>query len=234
MASNGAVTIRLVICADSALMRTGLCARFDAEPDIDVVSDVAGGHSLITAVRMHAPDLVLVVGSVEGKHRLAEIATASKVIMVVTEEDVAHAVELLRAGVRGLLSSGCSPLELLCAIRVIAVGNRLVVPPQVLGDLTYAMPGIPRTLDARIAEALTRREAEVLRLLAHGRSNAEIAEQLSVSATTVRSHVHHVLQKLAVTTRGQAVAVAYETGLIELLANHGRRPAAAPVRSAGQ
>ncbi|WP_069160486.1 response regulator transcription factor [Nocardia altamirensis] len=199
-------------------MRRGLCAQFDREPDIDVVDDVSGGHSLLGAVKAHAPDVVLLVGAIEGKHRLAEIVAASKVIMVLTEEDVARAVKLVRAGVRALLSSGCSPFELLCAIRVVAVGNRLVVPPQIVGGLDHVVaPAVARNSDMQVAGSLTRREAEVLGLLAHGRSNAEIARQLSVSATTVRSHVHHVLQKLSVGTRGQAVAVAYETGLIALL-----------------
>ncbi|CAM4082986.1 response regulator transcription factor [Nocardia ninae] len=218
MTAHRPVTIRLVVCADSALMRSGLCVQFDREPDIDVVDDVAGGHSLLGAIKAHAPDVVLLVGAVEGKHRLAEIVAASKVIMVMSEEDVARAVKLVRAGVRALLSSGCSPFELLCAIRVVAVGNRLVVPPHIIGGLDHVVASsVTRNLDIQVAGSLTRREAEVLGLLAHGRSNAEIARQLSVSATTVRSHVHHVLQKLAVATRGQAVAVAYETGLIALL-----------------
>ncbi|KAA8885532.1 response regulator transcription factor [Nocardia colli] len=221
-----------MVCADSALMRSGLCVQFDREPDIDVVDDVAGGHSLLGAIKAHAPDVVLLVGAVEGKHRLAEIVAASKVIMVMTEEDVARAVKLVRTGVRALLSSGCSPFELLCAIRVVAVGNRLVVPPQIVGGLDHVVASsVTRKLDIQVAGSLTRREAEVLGLLAHGRSNAEIARQLSVSATTVRSHVHHVLQKLAVGTRGQAVAVAYETGLIALLdnsADHGQPHPAAP------
>ncbi|WP_338761625.1 response regulator transcription factor [Nocardia vulneris] len=217
-AAHRQVTIRVVVCADSALMRRGLCAQFDREPDINVVDDVSGGHALLGAVRAHAPDVVLLVGAVEGKHRLAELVAAAKVIMVMAEEDVARAVKLVRAGVRGLLSSGCSPFELLCAIRVVAVGNRLVVPPQIVGGLDHVVaPAVARNSDMQVAGSLTRREAEVLGLLAHGRSNAEIARQLSVSATTVRSHVHHVLQKLAVGTRGQAVAVAYETGLIALL-----------------
>lgn len=219
--AKGSLPIRVVVCADSALMRTGLRARFDREPDIDVVGDVAGGHRLISAIRALAPDVVLLIGSGEAKNKLTEIATAAKVIMVATDEDVARAVDIVRTGVRALLSAGCSPSELLSAIRVVAVGNRLVVPPQILGGLDQvAVSGAnARKLDLRVADSLTRREAEVLVLLAHGRSNAEIAEQLSVSMTTVRSHVHHVLQKLAVGTRGQAVAVAYETGLIELLAN---------------
>lgn len=217
---DGPITIRLVLSTDNALMRSGLCARFDREPDIDVVGDVVGGHSLITAIRAHAPDVVLLIGMVEAKPKLAEIAAAAKVIVVATEEDVTRGMELVRAGVRGLLSSGCSPFELLCAIRIVAVGNRLVLPPQVFRGIELVAPGpVAPHLDMRVADSLTRREAEVLRLLAHGRSNAEIARQLSVSMTTIRSHVHHLLQKLEVSTRGQAVAVAYESGLIELLTN---------------
>jgi len=212
--------IRLLICADNGLLRSGLCAQFDREPDIDVVLDVSDTSSLIPAIHGYAPDVVLVIGGVRWKHRLTEAAAAARVIVVAAGEDLVCVTDLMCAGVRGLLTPECSPLELLCAIRMVVAGNRLVVPPEFVGDVGQTVRlAATRHVDVDVAASLTRRETEILGFLIKGCSNADIANALTVSPTTVRSHVHHILQKLAVRTRGQAIAVAYKSGLIGLGVN---------------
>lgn len=211
---------RILLCCDRSMIRGGLRALLAQQPGMEVVGDTSG-PSVADTTRRLRPDVVIAVSpvlSIEDEHDLAELAQLSKVVLIAAAETTHRSLDAVRAGVRAVVSTESSAEELLRVLRMIIEGDTLVVPVAARRGLDHSMPTRRVSeLASRLAVALTRREAEVMLLLARGRSNAEIAKTLSVSAATVRSHVHHLLRKLAVGTRAQAVAVAYESGLINVI-----------------
>lgn len=200
-----------------------MCAGLKAllEPRLDVVIDtVTNAAGAIARARAASPDVTLVVAplfSLEAPADLGLMATLSKVILVAKAENTHRSVEGLRLGLRAVLPPDCSVDELLHVVTMVMAGDAMVMPGAARGGLGQMAGEATSELASRMAEVLTAREKEVLFLLARGSSNVEIAEQLSVSMPTVRSHVHHVLRKLGVGSRGQAIAIAYETGLVNAI-----------------
>lgn len=216
------MSIHVLVCHDDPVMRAALRVFLDNEPDIDVVGAAPGGEEALVTARRLRPDVALIGISMWASDEVPRELTrfgndkSVKVIVLAAPQREEHVVNVLCSGARGVICAGGSPDELLHAIRLVASGNAVVAPPTVGRLLQHLQPDLDereRALSGR-AGALTPRELEVLRLLARGRSNAEIAGELVLSDATVRSHVHHLLAKLHLRNRTQAVAFAYKTGLV--------------------
>lgn len=216
--------IRVLLADDQALIRMGFRMVLDAEADIEVVGEAADGAAAITQAKALNPDVVLMdirMPGVNGIEATAEITRTldTKVLILTTFDMDEYAFGGLRAGASGFLLKDTRPAELIEAIRTVASGEAVVSPRITRRMLEMFAGQLPSgatasgQVDPRIA-SLTPRETEILCLVARGMSNAEIAAELVVSATTVKTHVGSVLAKLGVRDRVQAVVVAYETGLV--------------------
>ncbi len=216
--------IRVLLADDQALIRMGFRMVLDAEADIEVVGEAADGAAAIIQAKALNPDVVLMdirMPGVNGIEATAEITRTldTKVLILTTFDLDEYAFGGLRAGASGFLLKDTRPAELIEAIRTVASGEAVVSPRITRRMLEMFAGQLPSgatasgQVDPRIA-SLTPRETEILRLVARGMSNAEIAAELVVSATTVKTHVGSVLAKLGVRDRVQAVVVAYETGLV--------------------
>jgi DNA-binding NarL/FixJ family response regulator len=211
---------RVVVADDQALVRAGLKMVLEAEPDIEVVGEAADGHEVLEVARRAAPDVVLMdirmpgLDGLEASRRLLAGADPPKVLVLTTFDEEEYLYEALRAGTSGFLLKVSPPEQLIGAIRTVAAGNALIDPAvtrrviEAFGRRATASP------PPAAYEELTAREREVLALLARGRSNAEIADELIVGDATVKTHVARVLMKLGLRDRVQAVVFAYEHGIV--------------------
>jgi DNA-binding NarL/FixJ family response regulator len=217
------VTLRVVVAEDQALVRAGLVTILRTDPGIEVVGEAADGEEAIAVVRDSQPDVALLdvrMPRLDGLAATRRICaeTSSRVLVLTTFGEDEVVFEALRSGADGFLLKDTRPEDLIAAVHAVAAGeNRLdpVVTAAVVGHFRRqaSRPGATAH-DTRAVEQLTVREREVLVLIAHGRSNAEIAAELVVSTGTVKTHVANVLSKLAVRDRVQAVIAAYESGLV--------------------
>jgi DNA-binding NarL/FixJ family response regulator len=210
--------IRVLLCDDQALVRSGFRMILDARPDLEVVGEAEDGAEAVEQVRALDPDVVLMdvrmpnIDGIEATRRIVSSGAKARVLILTTFDPDEYVYEAIRAGASGFLLKDVEPEELVDAIRVVAAGNALLgstVTQRLLERFAGASGAAPPSLDG-----LTEREVEILRLVAGGLSNAEIAERLVVSETTVKTHVSAVLRKLGVRDRVQAVIAAYESGLI--------------------
>lgn len=209
-------TVRILIADDEPLVRTGLRAILDAEEDLAVVSEATTGAEVLPLVRKLDPDLVLMdvrMPEVDGiqatSHILATLAQPPKILVITTFENDEYVYQALRAGAQGFLLKRTPPEDIVAAVRLVAGGDSLLFPAAIRN--LAIRHGVRRS---RIAGTLTEREAEVLRLMATGLSNAEIAGRLYVAAETAKTHVSNVLAKLGARDRTQAVIIAYESGFV--------------------
>lgn len=218
-------TISVVLADDQALMRMGFRMVLEAEEDIAVVGEASDGTSALAQAKALHPDVILMdvrmpgMNGIEATERIARECPGTRVLILTTFDLDEYAFAGLRAGASGFLLKDTRPAELAEAIRTVASGEAVVSPritQRMLEMFASSLPnsGTPaQASDPRI-DSLTPREKEILVLMSQGMSNAEIAEHLVVSATTVKTHVGNVLAKLDVRDRVQAVVVAYETGLM--------------------
>ncbi len=218
--SDGA-TIRVVIADDQALMRGGFRMILEAEPDLEVVGEAIDGADAVRGFERWHPDVVVMdvrmpsMDGIEATRRITELDDAARVLMLTTFDLDEYVYDALRAGASGFLLKDRPPEELVQAVRVVAAGDALLAPTvtrRLIEEFAHrpASPAVPRGLDE-----LTEREREVLVLMARGLSNAEIAGELFVAETTVKTHVGRVLHKLHLRDRAQAVVLAYESGLVQ-------------------
>jgi len=214
------VTTTVVLADDQALVRAGFRMILESEPGFEVVAEAADGLEAVAAVERHRPDVVLMdirMPQLDGLEATRRLASGDARVLILTTFSVDDYVyEALRAGASGFLLKDAPPEELIKAVRVVASGNALLSPAitrQVIEE--FVRGGAPRARPAPGLELLTARELEVLRHMAKGLSNAEIAAELVVSETTVKTHVGRVLMKLQLRDRVQAVVLAYESGLVQ-------------------
>ena len=216
------MTIRILICDDQGLVRAGFRKLLESEADIEVVGEAEDGRQAVELVRRRSPDLVLMdirmprLDGIEATRRIvAETRPAVRVLMLTTFGNDHYVYESLRAGASAFLLKDAPPEELLAAVHIVASGDSLLAPAvtrAVVEAFVRSSPARPE-LAAQL-ESLTPRELEVLELLARGNANSEIASALTVSEATVKTHIGHVLTKLDVRDRVQAVIYAYESGLV--------------------
>ncbi|WP_371797574.1 response regulator transcription factor [Streptomyces albidoflavus] len=213
------MTVRLVLADDERMVRTALRAILGAEPDLEVVGEAATGAEAVSVVRATAPDVVLMdvrMPEVDGIRATERVLAAGgervpRILVLTTFENDDHVLAALRAGAAGFLLERAEAETLLHAVRVVARSDTLLFPSSVRAlALSH---GARRAPEPPWAARLTDREGEVLRLMATGLTNAEIAARLAVGPATVKSHVAAVLAKTGTRDRTQAVIAAYEAGL---------------------
>ncbi|GHD88849.1 helix-turn-helix transcriptional regulator [Streptomyces naganishii] len=206
------MTTRTLVCCDRLIMGEGIRALLEQHSlKVQVETTV---RSAVNAAAEMGPDVLIVVApllTMDDSVELTQLARLSRVVLLAKPENTHRAFEALHLGVRAVLSAEISVEELVHVVRTVTEVNVMIVPEEARKGLEqFRREETPN----RIPYGLTPRETEVMRLLSRGESNATIAKRLSVSSTTVRSHVHHVLRKLGASTRAQAVAIAYESGLM--------------------
>jgi len=202
-------------------VRVGLRMVLSAEADIEVVGEAADGGAAVAMAEETRPDVVLMdvrmplVDGLEGSRRVLAAVPGTKVVVLTTFDEDAFVEGALRAGVSGFLLKVAPPERLIDAVRTVAAGGALLDPSVTVRVIESFTSGAPRPLQREgELDVLTEREKDVLRLIARGMSNAEIAADLYLGETTVKTHVSSVLAKLGLRDRVQAVVAAYETGLV--------------------
>ena len=210
--------MRVLLADDQALVRGGFRLILDSEPDIEVTAEAGDGEEAVTLAVETKPDLVLMdvrmpkLDGIEATRLLLAQLDATRVLILTTFDLDEYVVDAFRAGASGFLLKTAPPHQLVAAVRTVHDGDALLAPASTRRLIQqFARP--PQETKA-VAE-LTAREADVIRLLARGLTNAEIAEQLVVEASTVKSHVASLLAKLGLRDRIQAVIYAYEQGIVQ-------------------
>jgi len=215
------MTIRVGICDDQPLLRDGLRVQLGLADDLDVVGDAANGEQAVALARRERPDVLVmdvrmpVLDGIEATRRIvAGPGTEHVKVLILTTFDLDdHVYAALSAGASGFLLKDATPDELVHAVRIVAAGEALLAPTvtsRLVREFARRSAGRPRR---ELLATLTERETEVLRLVATGLSNAEIAERLVISHATAKTHVSRILTKLGLRDRAQLVVAAYEAGL---------------------
>jgi DNA-binding NarL/FixJ family response regulator len=211
---------RVVVVDDQALVRGGFTSILDGQPDIDVVGEAGNGQEAVAVCAAVRPDVVCMdvrmplMDGIEATRRLLAADRPPRVLMLTTFDLDVHVYDALRAGASGFLVKDAPPERLVAAVRSVAAGDELFAP-SVLRRLVEAyVREPPHDADGGVLGVLTDRERDVLREMATGRTNAEIAEVLYLSPATVKTHVTRILTKLGLRDRVQAVVLAYETGVV--------------------
>jgi DNA-binding NarL/FixJ family response regulator len=217
------MSLGVLIADDQALMRAGFRLILEAEADLDVVGEAADGLEAVAAAQRLRPDIVLMdvrmpgLDGIEATRRLINSDCTAKVLMLTTFDMDEYVYESLRAGASGFLLKDVPPEQLVAGIRAVVSGEALLAPSvtrRMIEEFVRRPPSTAARPAPRELEQLTAREREVLVLMAHGLSNAELAREFVVSEATVKTHVAHVLAKLGLRDRVQAVVFAYESGVI--------------------
>ncbi len=219
--------VRVVLVDDHALMRQGISTILSAQADLEVVGEASSGEEALEVVRLTRPDVVCMdvempgIGGLEATRQLvADPAVAAHILMLTTFEREDYLLAALDAGASGFLLKNARPEHLVDGVRAIAAGEALLAPELTRAVIERAVARDRATSattppSGTIPEELTEREVEVLRLMAEGLSNDEIAQALVIGRATVKTHVSNVLMKLSLRDRVQAVAFAYRSGLVD-------------------
>ena len=217
------MSIKVLLVDDQAMVRAGFRMLLEGESSIEVIGEASDGWAAVSAVRSLKPDVVLMdiqMPVMDGLEATRQIVTAqseivTRVLILTTFERDEYIFEALRLGASGFILKNASPEDLIVAIRVVAEGEALLSPSVTRRIISeFANRPMPRTHTDELKQ-LTEREIEVLRLLAKGRTNSEIADELLIGEATVKTHVSNLLTKLGLRDRVQAVVFAYETGLVQ-------------------
>ncbi|HEX3630847.1 MAG TPA: response regulator transcription factor [Candidatus Dormibacteraeota bacterium] len=215
------MSTRVLIADDQSLVRAGFRLILESQPDFEVVAEAQDGEEAVAMTRRHRPDVILMdirmprLDGLEATRRiLGNGSSACRIVMLTTFDLDEYVYAALRAGACGFLLKDVTPEQLIASVRLVNAGDALLAPSITRRLIErYATRDSPSGLSRDLSE-LTPRELDVLRLMARGLGNTEIAERLSVSEATVKTHVAHVLEKLQVDNRAQAVVAAYESRLV--------------------
>jgi DNA-binding NarL/FixJ family response regulator len=214
------VSIRVLVADDQSMVRAGFRMLLSGEEDIEVVAEAANGLEAVEKAERFDPTVVLMdirmpeLDGLEATRRILAADRDARVLVLTTFDLDEYVYEALRAGASGFVLKDDPPEQLLAAIRTVAAGDALL-SPAVTKRVIEQFSRMPRPTPPRELDELSERERDVFRLLVRGLSNAEIGQELFISETTVKTHVTHILSKLGLRDRVQAVVLAYRTGLVE-------------------
>ena len=217
------MTIRVLIADDQPLMRAAFEMTLRQEEDLELVGQAADGLEAVAQARRLRPDVILMdvrmpaMDGVEATRILAAEDRTTKILILTTFDIDEYVIEAIRAGASGFLLKDVRPADLIDAIRIVARGDALLAPSvtrQLLDAIAASLPAFRPTRQDRLS-LLTPAERKVLALVGKGASNDEIAAELFIADTTVRTHIRHILEKLDLRDRVQAVVLAYDTGLVQ-------------------
>ena len=215
------MTIRVLVADDQGMVRSGFSILLNAQPDIEVVGEAVNGQEAVTRAAELRPDVILmdvrmpVLDGLQATRQIAAVDDHPRILVLTTFDLDDYVYEALRAGASGFLLKDASASELAEAVRVVAAGDGLLAPGVTRRLIAeFARMGGPRVPARKSLKELTDRETEVLALVARGMTNGEIAGYLVVAEQTIKTHVSHVLTKLGLRDRAQAVVFAYESGLV--------------------
>ena len=214
------MTIRVLVADDQSMVRAGFRMLLAGEEDIEVVAEAANGREAVDKAARFDPAVVLMdirmpeLDGLQATRRILAADNAARILILTTFDLDEYVYEALRAGASGFVLKDDSPEQLIAAIRTVAGGDALL-SPTITKRVIQKFARLPRPAPPRELDDLSERELEVFRLIARGLSNGEIAQELYISETTVKTHITHILQKLGLRDRVQAVVLAYQTGIFE-------------------
>jgi DNA-binding NarL/FixJ family response regulator len=214
------VTIRVLVADDQSMVRAGFRMLLSGEEDIEVVAEASDGLEAVEKAARFDPAVILMdirmpeLDGLQATRRILAADGAARVLILTTFDLDEYVYEALRAGASGFVLKDDPPEQLIAAIRTVAAGDALL-SPSVTKSVIKQFTRVPRPEPPHEVDELTEREREIFRLIARGLSNAEIGEELFITETTVKTHVTHILRKLGLRDRVQAVVLAYQTGLFE-------------------
>jgi DNA-binding NarL/FixJ family response regulator len=217
------VTVRVLVADDQSMVRAGFRMLLADERDIEVVAEACNGLEAVEKAGRFHPDVILMdirmpeLDGLEATRRILSTDSGARIVILTTFDLDEYVYEALRAGASGFVLKDDPPEQLLGAIRVVATGDALL-SPAVTRRVIKRFTRTPLAAPPKELDELSEREREVLRLIARGLSNAEIGQELFISETTVKTHVTHILQKLGLRDRVQAVVLVHEAGLFEAAA----------------
>ena len=232
---RGSVTIRVLVADDQSMVRAGFRMLLAGEEDIDVVAEASNGLEAVEKAERFHPDVILMdirmpeLDGLEATRRILATDNGARILVLTTFNLDEYVYEALRAGASGFVLKDDPPEQLIAAVRAVAAGDALL-SPTVTKLVIKQFTRTPRPAPPKELEELSERERDVFRLIARGLSNAEIGQELYISETTVKTHITHILQKLGLRDRVQAVVLAYQTGLFEA---DTRRPSSRDERPTG-
>ena len=214
------MSVHVLVADDQSMVRAGFRMLLSGEPDVEVVAEASNGLEAVEKAERFRPTVVLVdirmpeLDGLEATRRILAGDEAPRILILTTFDLDEYVYEALRAGASGFVLKDDPPEQLLAAIRTVADGEALL-SPAVTKRVIQQFTRIPRPAPPPQLDQLTERELDVFRLIARGHSNAEIGRDLYISETTVKTHITHILQKLDLRDRVQAVVLAHETGLFD-------------------
>ena len=214
------MTTRVLVADDQSMVRAGFRMMLGGEEDMEVVAEASNGLEAIEKAARFDPTVVLMdirmpeLDGLEATRRILAADSGARILILTTFDLDEYVYEALRAGASGFVLKDDSPEQLIAAIRTVAAGDALLSPTITRGVIQRFV-GMPRPTPPRELDELSERERDVFQLVARGLSNAEIGQELFISETTVKTHVTHILSKLGLRDRVQAVVLAYQSGLVE-------------------
>src|SRR3954453_23083619 len=214
------MSIGVLVADDQAMIRAGFRMLLAGEPDIEVVAEAGNGIEAVQQAARFKPTVVLMdirmpqLDGLEATRRIIAADPGARILILTTFDLDEYVYDALQAGASGFVLKDDPPEQLIAALRTVAAGDALL-SPAVTKQVIRRFAQLPRPTPPKAVEELTARELDTVRLIAEGLSNAEISERLYITETTVKTHVTHILQKLGLRDRVQAVVLAYQTGLFE-------------------
>ncbi len=214
------MSIRVLIADDQSMVRAGFRMLLSDEEDIDVVAEASDGLEAVAKAARFTPTVILMdirmpeLDGLQATRRILDADAGARILILTTFGLDEYVYEALRAGASGFVLKDDPPEQLIAAIRIVAAGDALL-SPAVTKQVIEQFARIPRPAPPKELEDLTAREQDILRLIASGLSNQEIGSELYISETTVKTHVTHILQKLGLRDRVQAVVLAYQAGVVD-------------------